>query len=294
MTSVSLADEAEAHRRLLWGIAYRLTGTVQDADDVVQDCMLRVVERPPADHTRPLRPWLVAVTLNLARDNLRRRKRRGYVGPWLPAPVPDARLADEALALRETSSWAFLCAAEALTPTQRAVWLAREVLEMTSAETAEALGNTPSAVDVALHRARRALTDLPTAPTLADEATLGAFFALLQVGLPGAAARLLHPDVTAFNDGNGTVNAGRLPIRGPRKILTFFRRLAKTHASVRWSLLRANGVLTLVGELDPHPPLRLPARFTLSAELRDGKIWRFYSQLSGPKLLGLPRKGAGG
>lgn len=289
---MSLVDEAETLRPLLWGIAYRLTGTVQDADDVVQDCLLRLLERPPVDTKRPLRPWLVAVTLNLARDRLRRRKRRAYVGPWLPAPVPDTRLADDAIALRESASWAFLCAAEALTPTQRAVWLAREVLEMSAAETAAVLGNTPSAVDVALHRARKALEARPLTPSLLDEATLGAFFALLQVGLPGAAARLLHPEIMAVNDGNGTVNAARLPVRGARKVLTFFRRLARTHGAGRWTLLRANGVLTLVGEFEPHPRLRLPTHFTLSAELRDGKIWRFYSQLSAAKLLGMPARGA--
>lgn len=280
-------QEAETLRRSLWGVAYRMTGTVQDADDVVQDCFVRLLERPPADTSRPLRPWLIAVTLNLSRDRLRRRRRLAYLGPWLPAPVADTRLADESLALRETASWAFLCASEALTPTQRAVFLAREVLELTAAETAEALGNTPSAVDVALHRARKALGTLPAPPTLMDDAVVAGFFALLQLGLPGAARRLLHPDAEAINDGAGKVNAARQPVRGAAKLLTFFRRLARSHGAGTWSIVRANGLLTMVGTFPPHDRLRLPTVFTLVAEVREGRIVRFYSQLNEEKLSGV-------
>jgi RNA polymerase sigma factor (sigma-70 family) len=289
---MSPVEDAESHRRALWGIAYRMTGTVQDADDVVQDCFVRLLENPPADTTRPLRPWLVTVTLNLARDRLRRRRRQAYVGPWLPAPVADARLADASIQLRESARWAFLCASEALTPTQRAVFIAREVLDLSAAETAEALGNTPSAVDVALHRARKALGSMPAAPTLMDDAVVAGFFALLQVGLPGAARRLLHPEAEALNDGAGRVNAARQPIRGAAKLLTFFRRLAGSHGAGSWSIVRANGLLTLVGSFPPHPHprLRMPTVFTMAAEVREGRIVRFYSQLNDEKLSGvLPR-----
>lgn len=283
-----VVTEAEAHRRTLWGVAYRVTGTVQDADDVVQDCFVRLLERPPADTSRPLRPWLLAVTLNLARDRLRRRKRAPYVGPWLPSPVDDSRLADESLALRESASWAFLLACEALTPTQRAVLVARDVLELTAGETAEVLGSSPGAVDVALHRARAALGKLPPAPTLVDDAVVAGFFTLLQLGLPSAAKRLLHPDAVALNDGNGAVNAARKPIVGAAKLLTFFRRLARTHGVGRWSIVRANGLLTAVGEFPPHPTLRLPTRFAMSAVVEGGRIRGFYSQLVVEKLRGVP------
>jgi RNA polymerase sigma-70 factor (ECF subfamily) len=167
------------------------------------------------------------------------------------------------------------------------VFLARDVLEMTAAETAEALGNTPSAVDVALHRARAALGGLPATPTLRDEAVIAGFFALLQIGLPGAARRLLHPDVEAVNDGAGRVNAARRVVRGAHKLVTFFRRLARTHGTGRWTVVRANGLLTLVGTFPPHPRLRLPTRFTVCAEVREGRIVRFFSQLNEEKLGGV-------
>lgn len=262
-----------------------MTGTVQAADEVVQDRFVRLLERPPADPSRPLRPWLVAVTLNLARDRLRRRKRQACVGPWLPAPVPDARLADEALALRRTASRAFLVVAEAPTPNPRAVFLAREVLDWSAAETAEALGTTPGALDVAPHRAREAIGELPDAPSVLDDAVVAGFFALVQVGLPGAARRLRAPNVVVVDDGGGRVNAARLPVVGPAEVMTLFRRLARAQGPGRWTASRANGLLVLVGTWPPHPRLRLPSRFVLLAEARGGRITRFWTRRL-PKKLG--------
>src|SRR5262249_61740237 len=74
-------------RRFLWGLCYRLTGCAADADDLVQETFVRAIERPPARRDQPWRPWLVRVALNLGRDLLRRRRRRRYVGPWLPSPI---------------------------------------------------------------------------------------------------------------------------------------------------------------------------------------------------------------
>ena len=75
------------HKRVLWGMCYRMTGSAADADDIVQDTFVKALERPPADTEAPLRPWLVKVAMNLSRDHLRRRRRREYFGPWLPSPV---------------------------------------------------------------------------------------------------------------------------------------------------------------------------------------------------------------
>jgi RNA polymerase sigma-70 factor (ECF subfamily) len=117
---VTAGPELDADRRLLWALAYRMTGDAAEAEDIVQDVYVRALERT-VDGGRPLRPWLVTVTLNLARDRLRARRRRGYLGTWLPTPVLEERLADERLALRQSASIAWLVAAESLTPTQRAV-----------------------------------------------------------------------------------------------------------------------------------------------------------------------------
>ena len=93
-TSETLADAFGRHRRVLWAIAYRLTGSPADADDVVQDAFVRALERPPAHFSDDSwRPWLVRVTVNLGRDHLRRRHRRPYVGTWLPTPLPTGEAA---------------------------------------------------------------------------------------------------------------------------------------------------------------------------------------------------------
>lgn len=278
--------ELQRLRPLLWGLAYRMTGAAEEADEVVQDALLRAWERPPDRLDAPLRAWLVAVTLNLGRDRLRARKRHAYVGPWLPSPVPDARLVDEQIADRQSASWAFLCAAERLSATQRAVFLAREVLELSAAETGAVLGCSPAAVDTSLHRARAALVDLPAAPTMLDDGVVVAFLTCLQLGMTGAAIRLLHPDAVALNDGGGVVNAARVPVVGARKIVTFLERLARLYPSgVGVRVVRCNGALTLVGEVaDGGRGGKLPNAFTLCATVEGRRISRLYSVLAPAKL----------
>ena len=112
-----------AHARGLWGLAYRLTGNAEDAEDFVQEAFTRLIERPPSGD-QPLGPWLVRVATNLGIDALRRRRRRRYAGPWLPAPAetPDDdrrdRLAshepdpEASYGLLESASYAFLLALE--------------------------------------------------------------------------------------------------------------------------------------------------------------------------------------
>src|SRR5215813_12056641 len=163
------AQTFDEHKRFLWGMCYRMTGSAADADDIVQDTFVKVLEKPPRDMEAPLRPWLVKVAMNLSRDQLRRRRRREYVGPWLPSPVltdgdGEAHLdhstatEDSPVAhydLTESVTLAFLLALEALTPAQRAVLILRDVFDYSTDETAEAVGMKESNVKVTLHRARR-------------------------------------------------------------------------------------------------------------------------------------------
>jgi RNA polymerase sigma-70 factor (ECF subfamily) len=148
-----LANWFDEHRRFLWGLSYRITGSAADADDVVQETFIRALQHAPAQLDDPRR-WLVRVAVNVGRDLLRRRKRRGYVGEWLPTPIETAR--QEALPsyepvidgaetsegrydLMESVSLAFLQALEALTPTQRAVLLLGDVFDYSALEISKAL-----------------------------------------------------------------------------------------------------------------------------------------------------------
>lgn len=287
----------ETHRDWLWGLAYRMTGVAADADEIVQDTFVRALERPP-DTGRPLRPWLSTVTLNLARDRLRRRRRQRYAGPWLPAPVPDEALevaepagaepgAEAQLMSRESASFAFLLSLEVLTPNQRAVLLLREVLGLDVAETAALLGLREGNVKTTHHRARAALAaaepEAVRGAAPADLALLTALLTAIGRGDAAAAAALLAPDAVALNDGGGVYLAARMPIRGADKIAAFFTNVSRGVADVRAGFGLYNGGPAVVLALNSPDPRRAPLTF-VRAEARDGRIISLHWVLAPGKL----------
>lgn len=310
--TVALRDEVEAAfrrwERLLWGLAYRMLGSAADADEVVQETFLRLLERPPAE-LDDLRPWLVRVSLNLARDRLRRRKVRGYEGPWLPGAVETGRAADlgpEAPAEErpdvryerlESASTAFLLALEALTSRQRAVLLLRDVLGWSVAETARALTVSDDVVKTTHLRARRAMEGFDRARRPLDEArraanqeALGRFAMALQAGDAPALLALLAPGVVALSDGGGEYHAARLPVVGPKRVAAFFLGLAKKQASAgeaQVSVRELNGLPALVVELPRGGPGFAP-RTLLRLEVdADGRVSQVHAVLAARKLVGL-------
>ena len=174
MTATGLADRTDdlgalfrAQRQRLWGLAYRMTGSAEDADDVVQETFVRAVEKAPEAPRDEVPRWLARVATNLSIDALRRRRRRAYVGPWLPAPLagepelpassdPDA---EARYGAAESATFAFLVALEVLGPRQRAALLLRDVLGCSASETAEILATSAGNVRILHLRARRALED---------------------------------------------------------------------------------------------------------------------------------------
>ena len=175
----------ENERRRLWGLAYRMTGSAADADDVVQDTFARALTHPPAgggSDDAAWRPWLWRIAVNLARDAYRRRRARAYAGPWLPAAVetePGARRStsrpvsdppDARYDRLESVTYAFLLALEALTPRQRAVLLLCDVFDYSVRETAAALDLSESNVKVTHHRARAAMAAYDAARCRPDAA----------------------------------------------------------------------------------------------------------------------------
>lgn len=235
------------HRRLLWALGFRMLGTPQDADEVVQEAFVRALRSPP-DSTRPLRPWLVKVAANVARDRLRRRRRAPYPGPWLPAPLdvdaatdgvcrpafPPPPAPDEQLERLERLSYGLMVALEQLTPAQRAVWLLREVMGLSTAEAAAALEVQPGSVKVTLHRARRALQ--PSGES--DPGDLAPVAHLAQAVLAGDVAGvvgLLADDVVALSDGGGVFHAAQVPIRGGDPVARLLVGLARKNAGAEYA-----------------------------------------------------------
>jgi RNA polymerase sigma-70 factor, ECF subfamily len=272
--------------RLLWALSYRMTGVAADADELVQETFLRALERPPRDADRPLRPWLVRVCVNLARDRLRARRRRAYVGPWLPAPVevdaPDP-------VMRESARSAYLLALEALTPTQRAVVLLRDVFDYSAAETAAALDTTEAAVRVAHHRARRALAAHPLPAEAPAPETIDAivrFFTAIGAGDVAGAVALLAPDARLLNDSAGEFLAARMPVVGAEKVVRFLLSVATRVEGVTWSFRTLNGEPALVLE-SPSPDPRHAPRSVVRVSMAEGRIAEMQWVLASGKLTAL-------
>ena len=256
------AQTFDEDRRFLWGLCYRMTGSASDAEDIVQDTFVRALEKPPTDTESRLRPWLVKVALNLSRDQLRRRRRRAYSGPWLPSPVltdGEGQLPAEPTASEmspaaryeylESVTLAFLLALEALTPAQRAVLLLRDVFDYSTSETAATLEMTEINVKVTLHRARKTMRtynkDRVVALAYGDEvvrSTLEQFLLRLAAGDVQGLEQMLAEDVAVVSDGGGEINALSAPVYGRAKVMRLITRLYEAYREVtRTSLQVLNG-----------------------------------------------------
>jgi RNA polymerase sigma-70 factor (ECF subfamily) len=307
LPSAVLADAFRAHERFLWGVSYRLTGCAADADDIVQETFVRAMERPPARTDAPWRPWLVRVAMNLGRDLLRRRRRRAYIGPWLPSPIEtgdeEAPPAYEPVIgghattegrydLLESVSFAFLLALEALTPQQRAVLLLRDVFDYSVRETAAALDMSEPNVKTTHHRARAAMRAYDRSrcvPTRAlqehTREVLGQFVASLASGDVGAIESLLADSVRTVNDGGGEYFSARKVILGPRRVAKFHLKISQRRlASARFAVRMINGLPALVGELSDHRSGE-PPRIVLRCDVGpDGRITHLHSVVASRKL----------
>src|SRR5262249_47315926 len=312
-----IADVFGEHRRFLWGLCYRLTGCAADAYDLVQETFVRATDRPPVRTDEPWRPWSVRVALNLGRDLLRRRRRRGYVGPWLPSPIETG---DEASPpsvepvvaagqttegrydLLESVSYAFLVALEVLTPLQRAVLLLRDVFDYTVAETADALGVTEANVKTTLHRARARMAAYDRARTIPTRAlqertrtALERFVGALAAADLPALESLLSDSVRALSDGAGEFHAARVPVVGRTRVACFHwniarRRTGGTPSRIEMRML--NGLPALLIELTDDARGEA-ARFVIRADVdADDRIVALHSILATRKLTALSRDSA--
>jgi RNA polymerase sigma factor (sigma-70 family) len=301
------ADE----RRFLFGLCYRMTGSAADADDLVQETFARALAKPPARTDAPWRPWLVRVALNLARDELRRRKRRTYKGPWLPEPVDDAEVIEPShepasttgrYELLESVSFAFLLALEVLSPAQRAVLLLRDALDYTVAEAAQALDLSEANVRVLHHRARKAMAGYdaarcPPAPerTRAMLDMMARFMLSWGARDVPAMEALLAEDIVTLNDTNGRYPAAGVPVVGRNKVARFHMGIADLRETLpRFEVRMLNGVPAALASYDRKPDDRFAPAFITLAELDPaGRLRRIYTLLAPEKLARLIPSGTG-
>jgi RNA polymerase sigma-70 factor (ECF subfamily) len=293
-------------RRRLFLLAYRITGSVTDAEDVVQETFLRALATPPAHTDWPWAPWLQRVAANAARDALRRRKRTRYVGQWLPAPIETDAYGDLLLPaahepestagryeLLESVSIAFLTALEALTPTQRAVLVLCDVIEYAAREAGEALGLREANVRQILLRARRAMAAYDHSSRRFDPAhaertreTLGRMLLAFAQRDVTALAALLAEDVVTWHDGGGEFLSAMRPVRGRSRVVRLHLGIARDDA-LHVRIVSLNGLPAVVAEYAGGPH-RLARRFVLAVQLNDaGEICEIRSLVATPKLAGI-------
>ncbi|MEU9143783.1 RNA polymerase sigma-70 factor [Streptomyces sp. NPDC048349] len=217
-----MTDTFEENRRLLFGTAYRMLGSVADAEDIVQDAWLawNRTDRTAVAHPQA---YLVRTVTNLSLNRLTsaRAVREAYVGPWLPEPLLTSPDVAEEAELADTVSMAVLVVLETLTPVERAVFLLREVFGYAYAEIAEVVGKSEAAVRQSAHRARehvRARRPRFTADASEQREIAEKFLAACAGGDLGEVLALLAPDVVSWSDGGGVVSAARRPLQGPDRV----------------------------------------------------------------------------
>jgi RNA polymerase sigma-70 factor, ECF subfamily len=274
----------EAHRPLLFSIAYRMLGSVSEAEDVVQDAWLRARQDEHADVRSP-RAYLTTIVTRLCIDHLRsaERTRMEYPGPWLPEPLAEPN--QESAELAASLTTAFLVLLEQLAPTERAVFLLREVFELDFDEIATAVGKSEANARQILTRARGRLRDSRPRFTVSrreSEEIVRRFRRAYVTGNVEELMAVLHTDAELVADGGGKAPAAMSPVLGADRIATFVAELA---GRIRWSdsdvqLVTVNGA---PGLLVRHP---ISGNSACSFDIVDGRIRAIYVVRNPDKLRG--------
>jgi RNA polymerase sigma-70 factor, ECF subfamily len=289
-----LAAAYTAIRPRLTAIAYAVLGTTAEAEDVVSDCWLRLVEADAADPVRDVEAWAVVATSRRALDVLRsaRVQRESYVGPWLPEPVvtPSTAVPDPAdrVTLDETVGYALMVVLETLTPAERVVWVLHEVFAMPLADVAPVVGRSASAVRQLAVRARRhVLAGAPRVEVTPEVhgRTTDAFLAAAREGDLAGLLALLDPDVVLTTDGGGRVSAARYPVRGADRVARFLAGIvAKRAGESRPEPLTVNGGPGFGFVTAPDDGEVASLRVVGVLDVADGRIRRVHLVVTPDKL----------
>ena len=278
-TNVSSLESATAvflgSRSRLFGVAYRMLGTVAEAEDVVQETWLRW---QTTDRSVVLEPvaYLVTVATRIAINIAQsaRSRRETYIGPWLPEPVDTS--ADPTLGAErgEALELAVLLLLEKLRPTERAAYVLREAFEYSHRQIAAVLDMTESNVRQIVTRARKHIEGERRArATKAEQGRLlRAFLSAAQQGELSDLERLLGSDAVSTSDGGGAVRAALAPIRGRTKVAKFIASFAShwwTGATITW--VEANGSVAALVSRDGQAYALVSAE--TSAEEIDQIMW---------------------
>ncbi len=286
----------EQHRRYLSSVAYRLLGSLADAEDAVQDAWLRwrSVDR---SSVKDARAYLTTVVTRICYDQLgsARARREAYYGEWLPEPSLDETLTPEdQAALGESVSYAVLAVMEQLSPAERVAFVLHDVFGVSFDEIAESLGRTSESTRQLASRGRRRVREFagqdaaqrsfrPDAAHRAEHRkVVEAFAAATLNGDIPALMEVLDPDVAWHSDGGGIVKAGVQPVLGREKVVRL------VGGMLRW-LRPGAGLQALPAEVNGGPGLKVVDRDgalagVMAFEIADGRIVKAYTMVNPEKL----------
>jgi RNA polymerase sigma-70 factor (TIGR02957 family) len=260
---VTATDLFVTHRNLLFTIAYEMLGSAADAEDVLQETWLRWSD-VDLDEVRDPRSYLVRITTRLSLNRLRtvQRRREAYVGPWLPEPLLTAPDVADDVELADSVSTAMMLVLETLSPTERAVFVLREVFDVGYDEIAAALDKTPAAVRQIAHRARHHVEARRPRERVDPQQRTAVIARFLDAAASGDLQGLmdvLAPDVVLLSDGGGVKKAALRPIVGREKVLRFLHGVVPDDVGV--DVVQVNGApamrITVDGLVDVVATLRI-------------------------------------
>ncbi|MFE3248657.1 RNA polymerase sigma-70 factor [Streptomyces sp. NPDC059209] len=274
-------DPFVAHRGLLFTVAYEMLGSAADAEDVLQESWLRWAAADTSQVRDP-RAYLVRTVTRQALNRLRTlsRSREEYVGEWLPEPLLTSPDVAEDVELAESVSIAMLTVLETLGPTERAVFVLREVFEMPYGEIAGAVGKSPATVRQIARRARdHVAARQPRVRVSRSEqrAVVERFLFALRTGRLQELMEVMAPDVVLIADGGGQTAAARVPVHGAGRVARLLTGADHRVVTYETTTVWLNGAPAGRVEIDGH-------LVAVSLVVEDGRIARIYAVANPRKL----------
>jgi RNA polymerase sigma-70 factor (ECF subfamily) len=281
-------DPFLSHRTLFFTVAYEMLGSATDAEDVVQETWLRWANLGEGGQSAVLDPrtYLVRIVTRQALNRLRTvaRRREEYIGEWLPEPLLTSPDVAEDVELAESISIAMLTVLETLTPTERVVFVLREVFDVPYEEIAEAVGKATAAVRQIAHRAREhvaARRPRMQVDRTDQEQVVERFLAAVTTGDLQGLMDILAPDVVLVADGGGVAKAARHPVAGADRVRAYLAAFPRVVTEAEVSILWLNGA----------PAARIDsARFgttVITLAVENGRVTRIFAMRNPHKLAGL-------
>ena len=274
-------DPFVAHRSLLFTVAYEMLGSRTDAEDVLQEAWLRWAD-VDRSQVRDSRAYLVRVVTRQALNQMRAlsRRREQYVGEWLPEPLLTSPDVADDVQLAESVSIAMLTVLETLGPTERAVFVLREVFEMPYGEIAEAVGKSAVTVRQIARRAREHVSARRPRIHVSrseQQAVVERFLVAVRTGQLQELMELLAPDVVFIADGGGLARAARSPIRGAEVVARALARAHRVVATLETTTVWLNGAPAGRIEINGEPA-------AASLVVENGRVTRIYVTVNPQKL----------